>query len=68
MPNHYYDSFLRRTHSDLVAYRPLLADILRYDYQITEYLENYSLIDLDTSIENQAHHLQTQVDSDQPRK
>ncbi len=47
-PNHYYNLFLQRAYPSLAPYRPLLADVLRYDYQVSEYLEEYSLIKPDS--------------------
>ena len=35
-PNFYFDLFLRRGHPSHARYRPFIADILRYDFQIGE--------------------------------
>ncbi len=35
-PNHFFHLYLNDRHSSLLNYRPLMADILRYDYQIDE--------------------------------
>ena len=39
-PNHYFNLFLQQHYPHLVNYRPLMADILRYDFQIEEALLN----------------------------
>ena len=35
-PNFYFGRFLRRLYPQHVRYRPFMADILRFDYKITE--------------------------------
>ena len=37
-PNFYFNAFLKKHYPNLVNYRPLIADILRYDFQIEEAL------------------------------
>ena len=39
-PNHYFHSYLEQHYPLLVNYRPLMADILRYDFQIEEALSS----------------------------
>ena len=39
-PNHYFNLFLQERYPHLVNYRPFIADILRYDFQIEEALAN----------------------------
>ena len=35
-PNFYFNKYLRRCNPESAKYRPFIADILRYDYQIDE--------------------------------
>ena len=41
-PNFHFGRFLRMNYPWLAPYRPLLADILRYDFQIDEALASVS--------------------------
>ena len=38
IPNYYFNLYLRRKHPQYAKYRPFIADILRFDFQIEEAL------------------------------